>query len=177
MHSHPESMDQKIRISGIKLSHELVQINLLNRFFSQDSRFLFFRLLAQNQINTPFVLIAGMGEKVQGSCCVAAADAERTKRLVAMEPDLKEAVEFISPVGALSVFPHQSKLRLLGLCVYIIGQVGLPLYGMATSISSLTFITDYRQLDSAVSALLKYLDLPVNHAPFRPEIHVIQQKR
>ena len=170
-------MDQKIRINGIKLSHELVQINLLNRCFPPDSRFLFFRLLAQNQINIPFVLATGMGEKIQGSCCVAAEDAKRTKQLVAREPDLKETIEFISSVGALSVFPHQSKLKLLGLCVYILGKVRLPLYGMATSISSLTFITDYLQLDGAASVLLKYLDLPVNHAPFRPEIQVIQQKR
>lgn len=170
-------LNKKIRINGIKLSHELVQVNLLDRSLPQDSRTLFFRLLAENQINIPFILITGMGEKIQGSCCVAAEDADHVKKLVAMEPELKENIEFISSVGALSVFPHQSKLKLLGLCVYILGKVRLPLYGMASSISSLTFITDYLQLDSAVSALLKYLDLPPNHAPFRPEIHVIQQKR
>jgi hypothetical protein len=170
-------LNKKIRINGIKLSHELVQVNLLDRSLPQDFRTLFFRLLAQHQINIPFILITGMGEKIQGSCCVAAEDVDHVKKLVAMEPELKENVKFISSVGALSVFPHQSKLRLLGLCLYILGKVRLPLYGMASSISSLTFITDYLQLDSAVSALLKYLDLPPNHAPFRPEIHVIQQKR
>ena len=170
-------LNKKIRINGIKLSNELVQTNLLNGSRARDFRALYFGLLAQNQINIPFVLVTGMGEKIQGSCCVAAEDVKRTKQLVAMEPALKETIEFISSVGALSVFPHQSKLKLLGLCVYILGKVGLPLYGMATSISSLTFITDYSQLDGAASVLLKYLDLPPNHAPFRPEIQVIQQKR
>lgn len=172
-----EIIDKKIRINGIKLSHELVQLNLSNSFLPQDTRFRFFQLLAQNQINIPLVLVTGLGEKIQGSCCVAAEDVKRTEQLVAMEPELKQHIEFITSVGALSVFPHQSKLKLLGLCIYVLGKVRLPLYGMASSISSLTFITDYPQLDKAVAMLLKYVDLPANHAPLRPEVRVIQQKR
>jgi hypothetical protein len=167
----------KIRINGIKLSTELVQVNLLNRFFPRDSNALFFRLLAQHQINIPLILISGMGEKNIGSCCVAVKDIDRIKIIVAGEPKLKENLEFISGVGTLSIFPHHSNLKLLGLCFYLLGKLHLPLYGMASSISSLTFITAYPQLDEVVSVLLKYLDLPPNHAPFRQEIHVIQKKR
>ncbi len=172
-----EGINKKIRINGIKLSTELVQVNLLDCFPPQDSRALFFRLLAQNQINIPFILVTGMGEKIQGSCCVAAEDANRVEQLFTMEPELRENIEFIPAVGALSMFPHHSKLKLLGLSFYLFGEARLSLYGMASSISSLTFITDYPQLDSVVSTLLEYVDLPPNHAPFRPEIHVIQQKR
>jgi len=93
------------------------------------------------------------------------------------EPKLKENLEYIPGVGTLSIFPHHSKLKLLGLSFYLLGKQHLPLYGMASSISSLTFITDYSQLDRAVSILLEYMDLPRNHAPFRTEIHVIQRKR
>ena len=170
-------LNKKIRINGIKLSNELVQINLLNGSRAQDFRALFFRLLNQNQINIPFVLVTGMGEKIQSSCCVATEDINRVKKLVAMEPELKENIELFAAVGALTLFPHHSNLKLLGLSFYIIGQARLPLYGMASSISSLIFITDYSQLDNAVSTLLEYVDLPPNHAPFRPKIHVIQQKR
>ena len=177
MNNTQAGLTKKIRINGIKLSAELVQVNLLDRSLPQDSRTLFFRLLAQNQINIPFILVTGMGEKIQGSCCVAAEDADRVEKLVAMEPKLTENIEFISAVGALSMFPHHSNLKLLGLSFYLFGQARLPVYGMASSISSLTFITDYSQLDNAGSTLLEYVDLPPNHAPFRPEIQVIQQKR
>jgi len=170
-------LNKTIRINGIKLSNELVQINLLNGSRVQGFRALFFRLLAQNQINIPFILVTGMGEKIQGSCCVAAEDIKRTKQLVTMEPELRENIEILPAVGALTLFPHHSNLKLLGLSFYILGQARLPFYGMASSISSLTFITDYPQLDKAVSTLLEYVDLPPNHAPFRPEISVIQQKR
>jgi aspartokinase len=173
----PADFGEKIRINGIKLSAELVQVNLLGHSLQQDFRVLFFRFLAQHQINIPFILVTGMAEKIQGSCCVAAKDANRVKKLVAMEPELKENVEFISGVGALSMFPHHSKLKLLGLSFYLFGETRLPVHAMSSSISSLTFIMDYPKLDNAVSTLLEYVDLPPNHAPFRPEIHVIQQKR
>ena len=177
MNNTRESIDKKIRINGIKLSRELVQVNLLNRFFPKDFRVLFFQLLAQQQINIPFILTSGMGEEIIGSCCVAAEDIHRIKKVVADEPKLKENLEFIQGVGTLSIFPHHSKLKLLGLSFYLLGKQQLPLYGMASSISSLTFVTDYSQLDRAVSILLEYMDLPPNHAPFRPEIHVIQKRR
>ena len=170
-------IDKKVRINGIKLSRELVQINILNGFIPQYAKFLFFQLLAQYQINIPFILISGMGEKIIGSCCVAAEDINRIKEVVAREPILSESLEFVSGVGTLSIFPHYSNLKLLGLSFCVFGKQGLPLYGMASSISSLTFITDYSRLDEAVSTLLEYMDLPSNHAPFRPEIHVIQKKR
>ncbi|MDH3344127.1 MAG: hypothetical protein OEL58_02715 [Desulfobacteraceae bacterium] len=177
MNNTRKSIDKKIRINGIKLSTELVQVNLLNRSFPHDSRPLFFQLLAQYQINIPFILISGMGEKIIGSCCVAAEDIDRIKILVAGEPKLKENLEFIPDVGTLSIFPHHSNLKLLGVSFYLLSKVRLPLYGMASSISSLTFITDYSLLDEAVTTLLEYMDLPANHAPFRPETHVIQKKR
>lgn len=168
---------KKIRINGIKLSTELVQINLLNRPFPKDYRALFFQLLAQHHINIPFMLTIGMGEKIIGSCCVAAEDIHRIKKVVAGETELKEHLEFTPGVGTLSIFPHHSNLKLPGLCFYLLGKQHVPFYGMASSISSLTFITDYSQLDKAVSILLEYMDLPPNHAPFRPKIHVIQKKR
>ena len=118
-----------------------------------------------------------MGEKILASCCVESEDTNRIKIMIDKEPTLKENIEFISSVGALSIFPHRSNLKLMGLSFYLLGKQQLPLYGMASSISSLTFITDYLQLDEAVSILLEYVDLPPNHAPFRPEIHVIQKKR
>ena len=170
-------IDIKVRINGVKLSRELVQINILNGFVPQYSKLLFFQLLAQYQINIPFILISGMGEKIIGSCCVAAEDINRIKEVVAREPILSESLEFVSGVGTLSIFPHYSNLKLLGLSFYVFGKQGLPLYGMASSISSLTYITDYSRLDEAVSTLLEYIDLPPNHAPFRPEIQVIQKKR
>jgi len=170
--------NKKLRVNGIKLSTEqLVQINLLNASSPENSRPLLFRRLSQNKINVPFILFTGMEEEIQVSCCVEADDINRIKNVVAGEPNLKENVEFISSVGALSMFPHRSNLKLMGLVFYLLDRAHLPMYGMATSISSLTVITDYSLLDEAVSTFLEYVDLPPNHAPFRPEIHMKQKKK
>jgi hypothetical protein len=171
------NLNKKIRINGIKLSTKLVQINLLNASLPENTRSLFFRLLSLNQINIPFILLTCMGEKILGSCCVGSEDISRIKTVIDKEPALKENIEFISSVGALSIFPHHSNLKLLGLSFYLLGKQNMPLYGLASSISSLTFIMDYSKLDEAVLILLEYMDLPPNHAPFRQEIHVIQKKR
>lgn len=118
-----------------------------------------------------------MGEPLTVSCCVASEDVDRIKTIISGNPVLKESLEFIPGLGALSLFPHHSNLKLLGLSLYLLGKQRIPLYGMASSISSLTFITDYLRLDEAVATLLKFVDLPPNHSPFRPEIQVIQKKR
>jgi len=177
MHMTQPAFKKKIRVNGIKLSAELVQINILNAPPPKNSRPLFFRRLSQNRINIPFILLTGMEEKFQVSCCVELDDIDRIKMVVAKEPDLKKNVEFISSVGALSIFPHRSNLKLMGLAFYLLGRADLPMYGMTSSISSLTFITDFSLLDEAVSTFLEYVDLPPNHSPFRPDVHMIQKKR
>ncbi|MBT3312125.1 MAG: hypothetical protein HN931_08565 [Desulfobacterales bacterium] len=165
-----------MRINGIKLSNELAQINLLNSYDPYALRGLFFRLLQENQINTPFVLVTGMEKKIQSSCCVDKKDINRVKKMAAIEPSLKENIELISDVGSLTLFPHHSNLKLLGLSFYIFGKTKLPIYGMASSISSLTFITDYSKLNYAFSAFQKHMDLSSNNTLLEPEIHVIQKK-
>lgn len=177
MHITQTGFNKKIRINGIKLSTELVQINLVNASPPENPRPLFFRRLCQNQINAPFILHTGMEEKIQVSCCVEADDINRIQKVIDREPCLKENMKFIPSVGALSMFPHQSNLKLMGIALYLFSKAGLPIYGMASSISSLTLITDYSQLDRAISILLEHIELPPNHAPFRPEIHVIQKKK
>ncbi len=169
--------NKKIRINGIKLSTRLAQINFLDDSLPEDARPLFFQLLSQHQINIPFILITNLGEKILSSCCVDAEDINRVKNVIDKEPALKENIELISSVGALSIFPHYSNLKLLGLSFYLFGKQNFPLYGMASSISSLTFTLNYSQLDEAVSILLEYMELPPNHSPFRPKINVIQKKR
>ena len=79
-------------------------------------------------------------------------------------------------VGLLSVFPHQSSLRILGLSLYALGKASLPVYGLASSLSALTFVTDYCSLDGAVAALVSYLEMPPNQGPVRAEFRVTQSR-
>jgi len=165
-----------MQINGIKLSNELAQINLFNTSNPYILRSLFFQLFTENQINIPIVMVTGMGEKISNSCCVDINDINRVKNLLYTDIRIKENVELILSVGALTLFPHHSNLKLLGLSFDIFGQEKIKLYGITSSISSLTFITDYSKLDRAVTAIRKHFDVSSRNFPLRPEIHVKQKK-
>jgi hypothetical protein len=170
-------ISEKIPVGGIKLSNALVHVIFLNGSFSENSRPLFVQTLANHNVNIPFLSLSFVRNNIRGSCCVAAEDINQVKKLIAQHPELERDVEFIADVGALSIFPHRSTLKLLGSILYAFGNARLPIYGMASSISALTFITGYSCLDKAVETLLTFLELPERHTPLKPEIRIIQQKR
>jgi hypothetical protein len=124
----------------------------------------------------PFLSNTYLRQRIQLSCCVAVEDRHRVRNLIDSELELGGDVKFIPSVGLLSVFPHQSSLKILGLSLYAIGKARLPLYGIASSLSALTFITDYIHLDKAAETLEQYLELPSNQRPFRSEIAVRQSR-
>lgn len=148
-------------IGGLKQSPELVQINL-SAGDSPPIRAVF-DLLASHRINLVFVTLAAVAPRgVLGACAVSA------ENWPAAEPLLSGValkVEALSPVGAITVFPHRSRAELLGGVLTAFKESGLPLYGIASSLSSLTFATDYRRMAQAVSAVRAIAQLPDNHAP------------
>ena len=166
----------KIRIEGIKLSHELSQVNLLNHPYPQNTLSRLCLLLAANRINISFISAACPDKSPQASFCVAIDDDDRVRRLINEDPDLKTHIKFISSVGLLSVFPQQSSLPILGLAFYALGKARLPVYGLGLSLSALTFVTDYACLDAAAAALETHLELPPNQRPFRTEMRVTQSQ-
>ena len=160
---------QKFSVGGLKLSTELIQIQLfpnapvpLNEIF---------RRLADRQINLTGVSLEAIDGQLTGICCLAAEDRGRAEHV--LQP-FEGSFELRSPVGTLTIFPHQSRLELIGQILSALGRIGLPVYGLASSHSSLTITTDYHRLDEAVSAICRLVKLPDNHAPFRPEFRVKQ---
>ena len=56
--------------------------------------------------------------------------------------------------------------------MHVFGKTGLPIYGMAASLSALTLTTDFHLLDGAIDSLMPYIGLPPNHAPFRSQLRI-----
>ena len=167
---------EKIRIEGIKLSDELFQMNVRNSSHSTNILPEVCRTLASNQINMPFLSFIRLKNAVQMSCCVAAEDEARVKTLMGSKPGLRETTEFISSVGLVSIFPHKSSMKILGLSLYALSKARIPLYGLGSSLSALTFVTEYGLLDEGAEALEEYLELPPGQRPFRPQIRVKQSR-
>ena len=160
---------EKIAIGGLKLSPELIQIRLfpIGGFPIEEH----FRRLTDRQINLTGVTLDAEEGSLTGLCCISAQD-----RLSAQEAlqSINAQFEMQPAVGTLTIFPHQSRLDLIGRLLSALGRWGLPVYGIASSFSSLTITTDYAGLDDAVSAVCSIVSLPENHAPFRPEFLVKQ---
>ncbi|RPH49483.1 MAG: hypothetical protein EHM85_13725 [Desulfobacteraceae bacterium] len=164
-----QSTLHKLPIGGLKLSSELVQIRLLpNSGFSVNEMF---RCLADHKINVTMVSLDATDGELTGIGCIFAEDRKLAED--ALKP-LATAIDMISPVCAMTIFPHQARLLLIGKILSALGKDELPVYGMASSHSALTITTDYRRLDDAVSAVCRIVSLPENHAPFRPEFRIRQ---
>jgi hypothetical protein len=184
----------KIGIGGIKFSPELVQYT--HHAVSPADRSLtdLFRRLAGQRINLAFVCTGVVGETVHSTFCLAAGDFALVEMLLDTGasqdepkpcrpqngagdpgvPSLRGQLEIIHQVGTLTIFPHRRSLLLLGRVVETLAQAGIAIHSLCTSISALAINIDYLLLDRAVEALEKIVELPDNHAPFRPEFCIRQ---
>ena len=165
-------MGNQIRVNGIKRSRELIHINILPKPGKSNLNARFLQSMTENRINLPFLTYSAMDTRVQGSFCIALEDSERLNRILMLDPDLKENMECISPVGSVSLFPHKFSLKFFGCLLHVFGEAGLPLYGTAASLSALTLTTDYHLLDRAIELIEPHLSLPPNHAPFDSQIRL-----
>jgi hypothetical protein len=165
-------MGDKIRVNGLKLSRELIHINMLPKAGKRNLNTRFLQSMAENRINLPFLFYSAMDRRIIGSFCIAMEDSRRLSRILTLDPDLKECMECISPVGSISLFPHKFSLGFFGCLLHVFGKAGLTLYGMAASLSALTLTTDFHLLDRAVELLEPHISLPPNHAPFGSQLRI-----
>ncbi len=163
-----------IHISGIKLSNELVQFNWVKHTSETVAGSDFFRLLAENRVNISFLCTGTLEEGKISCCCVETEYFDLVKKLLEQAADMRQDIEILPHVGTLTLYPHRCNLKLLGLVMSELGKAGIPVYAIGTSISALTLSTDYRLLNRAVDILGEVMNLPPNHAPFRPEFRIKQ---
>ena len=77
-------------------------------------------------------------------------------------------------VGIITIFPHQSAIKILGVIMVSWAAQSIPIYGIATSLSAISFLTDYHLTDKATEVIQDLFQLPEDHAPIKPEIRYYQ---
>jgi hypothetical protein len=159
----------KLPIDGLKVSTALAQINL--QASSSSMVLEAFHRLAAQRINMSLVTLDATDGHWAASCCILLENLARTRQEL---HGLLDKVDFIEPVGTLTVFPHRSRLDLLRKILAIFKETGLPVYGIATATSTLTVITEFERLAQAVAAIQQIADLRANHAPFQTQMQVKQ---
>jgi hypothetical protein len=171
-------MDTKLPVGGYKLSEELIQVGMT----AADGRPLVHVMeqLARRHVNLAYITMAAA--QTDWACTWAvSADAwpEAEPVLAPMarkgkKQDRDLCIELIPGVGTLTVFPHQSRLVLLEGILNAFAQAGLPVHAVASSLSTLTFATDFSRLDTGERKLLAMVRLPANPMPARPQWRVKQ---
>ena len=146
----------KIRICDLKLSSKLFHLKLLTVTDFHDKEILFYKDLAAGQINMEFLSRTFIDGKHQTSCCIKSVFHNQVITPLNSHVLLKDHTEIIPSVGLISLFPHRFSLEILGQSLNAFGCARLPIYGFASSISSITFITDYDRLKEAEETLKGY---------------------
>jgi aspartokinase len=148
------------RIRGLRVSNELAQVNVVAPLDHWNLESGIFHVLAEKKINMHMLSSTCLDGRTKTSFCVEERDTPKVKDLLKSELSFESQVTVFSGLGALSLFPHQSSLKILGLSLVALGKASIPIYGMTSSLSSLTFVIDYTLLNLAVGSLKTYLELP-----------------
>ncbi|MFH0785586.1 MAG: hypothetical protein V2B20_27075 [Pseudomonadota bacterium] len=178
----------KIGIGGIKFSEELVHVSYC-AVAPTDSTFTdLVKRIAENRINISFLCSGMYGDEILSTFCIAVTDFSSLARIIGNRPSLgeetkcrstydlfnNECLKITQHVGTFTLFPHRRSLALLGRIVEILGESGITIHSLCTSISALAINIDYPLLDLAVEVLGKIIELPDDHAPFRSDFCVKQ---
>lgn len=172
MENKPLNKDNLISIDGIKFSEELVLFNLIDRLAPESASFDLFQILRRHQLNMSYLTITRKSDNTRISFCVAADDQSDVELLLGKISHQQMDIEIIPSVGLVTLFPHQSRISIPGRVLSLFVKALLPVYGMTSSLSTLTFVTAFEGLDKAGETMKKYLNLPEGHAPFRPEFRL-----
>lgn len=174
MDNTPERIPQPINIGGIKLSHELVQFIYTRPSAIQSILPRTIHTIAARQINISYFSLSMGEETVNASFCVEVENHVSVEEIITKSIPDSHSLTTIPSVGALTLFPHRNSFNLLGKVVQCFVKHRLPVYGLCTSISALSVLTDYKLLENGILALETIVQLPENHAPFRQEFNIRQ---
>ncbi len=168
---------EKLKIGGLKQSLELCQFNLRVLHPSEEIASRVSKLLLSQKINIEFLTFYPHRNNYhQLTFCISQDRYSTTSEILNKEGSLPIELEIKSreQVGVITVFPYNSAIMILGVIMALWAGQSIPIYGVATSLSTISFVTDYPIIDKAIRALQELFQMPEDHAPIKPEIRYQQ---
>ena len=168
---------EKLKIGGLKQSLELCQFDLRGVHSSEEIASRVSKLLLSKKINMEFITHSiHRNNYHQLTFCISQDKFSPALEILKKEDSLPIGWEINNRghVGIITIFPHQSALKILGIIMVSWTSQSIPIYGIATSLSAISFITDYLLIDKALEVVQDLFQLPEDHAPLKPEIRYIQ---
>ena len=168
---------ERLKIGGLKLSFALCQFELRGTDPPQKILSIISKALSAEKINIEFLTYnSSKGGAYHVSICVNEENFSPTAKIFQKNDWLPLNWEVISRemVGMVTIFPYQSALSILGVILATWRENSMPIYGVATSLSAVSVLTDFLAIDKAVEVIQGSFQLPDNHAPLKPELHYYQ---
>lgn len=170
---------EKVKLGGMKQSLELCQFDLIGSELPERIVPGISRLLASQKINIALITYNQLSnESHQLTICPHQYDSSRTSGILTATGTLPVgwAMHTREHVGIITVYPHRSPIKILGGVMMSWASESIPIYGIATSLSAISFITDYGMIDKGIAVLRKTFQLPEDHAPIKPELVYYQSE-
>jgi hypothetical protein len=164
---------ERVQLGGLKQSLEFCQFDLRGSGSREKVVPKVSKFLASQKINIGFLTYHQMNNGFrQLTFCAHQYDFTHTSGILNSKGFLPRGWQIRSRehVGILTVFPHRSPIKILGLVMVSWAAHSIPVYGIATSLSAISFITDFFTIDRATEILQRSFQLPDDHAPIKPEL-------
>ncbi len=164
---------QRPNIGGVKQSLELCQFDIKGPGIKEETVHRITGLLASRKINIDFLTYSSSSKGCATlTLCTAQNKMHEAMRAIkggsALFPDC--SLNHREHVATVSVFPLDRALNILGLLLRSCSRKAVPVYGIATSLSAISFITEYSSIENVLWAIRETFQLPENHSPLKPEI-------
>lgn len=163
-----------ISIKGLKISEALCLVRLHHSTPTTHRLPAFCRIMAGSLINLPYISQTCQSDGVQAACCAEAVNYPRIVQLMDTEPMMKGHVSYVPDVGLLTIFPHQSSLKLFLLTLHTLCKNNVRVLETGSSIGALTYVLPYAQLDEAADMIQARFQLDEHHSPFKADFVVCQ---
>jgi len=163
------AMVDTVRIGGIRLSAELVQLDLLGST-PADARLVdLLRSATAAKINIPHLHQGNSDAARQTTLCLAAEDFLRLRK-ACTAATAGQRCRVLSSAGTLTLFPHGGNLALIIRVITALETAGIAIHAISTSVSALVVHMDFDQLERGLEAVRTICRLPENHTPLRPVV-------
>lgn len=155
----------KVKIGGIIQSKQLAQVGVMSIPDQPGFAGKIFEALGSAGINIQFIVQAvDLGGRGNTIFCIERKDLEETiKVLNGLQTSVgSEEIIHRSPVGIISIFgPHfREKPSIAGMMFTALGNAGINILAISTSISTLSCVIDEALLPDAVRAISDAFELP-----------------
>jgi len=164
---------EKLKIGGLKQSLELCQFDLRGPDSSEKTVLGISKLLASQKINVNFLTYYPNTNSYHHlTFCISQDRFSDTSEILKKEGSLPMGweVNCREHVGIISIFPHHSGMKILSIIMVSWAEQSIPILGISTSLSAISFVTDYHIIDKAIKVVQDLFQLPDDHAPIKPEI-------